>query len=91
MAAPKRKAAESIQKLAARVDQLTSAKNCPRLLHMFIADSPTRVTPGCAKCAEVEAMHAANPAPTSTPRPMPTERRRQMLEDVPTFPSDDDL
>lgn len=87
MTTPKRKAAaDSIKKLVDRVDQLTAAKSCPRLLHLFIPGSPPSITPGCPRCAAVKQQHDAWAPPAPAPRPTPTERRRQMLEDVPTFP-----
>ena len=94
MPKPKRTATDSIQKLAARVDQLTSAKSCPRLLHVFLPGSPAAGTPGCAECAKVkeqqDAWAKANP-PAPAPRP-PTaspsasaSTRTSMVNDEPTF------
>ena len=66
MATPKRKpAADSIKKLADRVDQLTSQPQCRKLLHWFIPGAPVSVTPGCLECAKVreqqDAWAKANP------------------------------
>jgi hypothetical protein len=80
MAKSKKSAAAAIDALAKKLGALDQPRGCRKLLHWFIQGARSAPTPGCAECAEVEAMHAANPAPTSTPGPTPTERRRQMLD-----------